>query len=63
MRQYCKLLYNELSIEFTKRASVIIAITGSAAVNIHSKTMYSIPNWEQMMAGIITIMVIVDDIS
>ena len=38
MRHYCKLLYNELGIEFPKKTIVISAITGSAAVSIHGET-------------------------
>ena len=67
MRHYCKLLYNELGIEFTKRTIVISAITGSAAVSIHGETMHSScginsklgidDDWDD------TIMVVVDEIS
>ena len=35
VRYYCKLFYNELGIEFTKRTIVITAIIGSAAVSIY----------------------------
>ena len=41
MRHYCKLLCNELGVEFTKRTIVITAVTGSAAVTIHGETMHS----------------------
>ena len=41
MRLYCKLLYNELGIESTRKTIVISTITGSAAVSIHGETMHS----------------------
>ena len=41
MRHYCKLLYNEFGIEFTKRTIVRSTITGSAAVSIHGETMHT----------------------
>ena len=41
VRHYCKLLCNELGVEFTKRTIVVTAVTGSAAVAIHRKTMHS----------------------
>ena len=41
MRHYCKLLYNELSIEFTKRTIVMSTITISAVVSIHDDTLHS----------------------
>ena len=41
MRHCCKLLYNELGIEFNKRTIVISAITGSATGSIHGETMHS----------------------
>ena len=40
MRHYCKLLCNELGVEFTKRTIVVTAVTGSAAVTIHGETMH-----------------------
>ena len=41
MRHYCKLLCNQLGVEFNKRTIVITAVTGSAAVTIHRETMHS----------------------
>ena len=66
MRHYCKLLCNELSIEFTERTIVISTITRSAAVSIHGETMHcscdfnpklrTDDDWDN------TIMVVVDEI-
>ena len=41
VRYYCKLFYNELGIEFTKRTIVITTITGSVAVSIQGERMHS----------------------
>ena len=69
VRHYCKLLCNELGVEFTKRTIVITAVTGSAAVTIHGETMHSAcglcsrkratadDDWKN------TVMVVVDEIS
>ena len=45
VRHYFKLLCNELGVEFTKRTIVVTAVTGSAAVAIHGKTMHSACNF------------------
>ena len=67
VRHYCKLLYNELGIEFTKRTIVVTAITGSAAVSIHGETMHSSCDFNSKMSPDEdwknTIMVVVDEIS
>ena len=67
VRHYCKLLYNELGIEFTKRTIVVTAITGSAAVSIHGETMHSSCDFNSKMSPDEdwknTIMVVVNEIS
>ena len=67
VRYYCKLFYNELGIEFTKRTIVITAITGSAAVSIHGETMHFSCDFNSKMSPDEdwknTIMVVVDEIS
>ena len=60
---------NELGVEFTKRTIVVTAVTGSAAVAIHGKTMHSACNYYSKKSNNAdedwknTIMMIFDEIS
>ena len=38
---YCKMLCEELSVEFTKQTIVVTAMTGTAAVNINGETTHA----------------------